>query len=254
MLKKFSKLAAFVMASIILVSTIAIVKPSKSYAFNVTPVDMELYTTSGTPVYATPDVFTSVVTYLDRFVNVKITGITDNGFFQVNIGGTFYIPGPYMVASITAAKTEKQKALDNLDKYSEAFVNQLKQMEGYDNKTFALIDVTGDGVPELVSGDCTEIYTFYNERAVMIYYSPNSTTLYYSKKDNKLLGKYSWLGSEIWEVYSKDTSLLPWGQFKCISTDATAYKKNATQISMDYTNNSSTRDEIYSILKEKLQL
>jgi hypothetical protein len=254
MVKKISKFAALVMASIVFISTVAIAKPSKSYAFNVTPIDVKMYTTSGTPVYATPDVFSNVVTYLDRFVNVRITGITDNGFYQVDIGGTFYIPGSYMVNSVKPEKTEKQKALENLDKYSEAFVNQLNQMESYDNKSFALIDVTGDGVPELVSGDYTEIYTYYNERAVMIYYSSNPITLYYSKKDNKLLGKYNWRGNDIWEVYSKDTSLLPWGQLKCISTDASTYKGNATQISRDYTNDADTRGQIYSILKEKLQI
>jgi hypothetical protein len=213
---------------------------------------MQLYSTSGTPVYATPDVFSNVVVYLDRFVSVRVTGVTENGFYQVDIGGTFYIPGPYMVSSIEAEKTEKQKALENLDKFSEAYVNQLLQMDDYENKSFALVDVTGDGIPEIIDGEGKEIYTYYDGRAVMIYYSQTPMKLYYSKKDNQLLGKYKWKGSDVWEVYQSDTSLLPWGQLKCISTDASAYKGNATEITKSYTNNESTRAGLYTTLKGML--
>ncbi|MDE6220806.1 MAG: hypothetical protein K2G51_10355, partial [Lachnospiraceae bacterium] len=76
-------------------SVVAIKPPVTAYAFNVTPIGMvEMYTTSGTPVYATPDVFSPVVVYLDRFINVRVFGITDNGFYQVDLNGTYYIPGP----------------------------------------------------------------------------------------------------------------------------------------------------------------
>ena len=57
--------------------------PATAYAFNVMPIEMvEMYTTSGTPVYATPDVFSPVVVYIERFTNVRVFGITDNGFYQ----------------------------------------------------------------------------------------------------------------------------------------------------------------------------
>jgi hypothetical protein len=187
-------------------------------------------------------------------VNIRVTGITDTGFYQVDIGGTYYIPGTYMIASTQESKTEKQKALDNLDKFSQAYVNQLEQMKDYENTSFALKDVTGDGVPELISGDNKEIYTYYNERTVMIYYSSNPITLYYSGKDNKLIGKYTWNSKELWEVYTKDTTLLPWGQFKCVSSDASLYKGNATEISEDYTNDADTRGQMYEILKGILEL
>jgi hypothetical protein len=254
MFKKLTKLMSITMATLLLVSAVAVFMPVTAYAYEITPVSVKMYTTSGTPVYATPDVFSNIVTYLDRFVNVRVTGITDNGFYQVDIGGTYYIPGPYMVQSIKEDKTAKQIALENLDKFTDAYVNQLKQMQSYSNLGFALIDITGDGVPEIVSGDDKEIYTYYNERAVMIYYSADPITLYYSKNDNKLLGKYTWKGSEIWEVYNKDTSLLPWGRFRCVSTDASAYKNNATAIDHSYTNDSDTRDDMKSILKKMLEL
>ena len=36
-----------------------------------------------TPVYAAPDLNSTIVVYLERFVNVTVTGITDNGFYRV---------------------------------------------------------------------------------------------------------------------------------------------------------------------------
>ncbi len=232
--------------------------PATAFAFNVTPINMvEMYTTSGTPVYAVPDVFSPVVIYLDRFVNVRVYGITDNGFFQVDLNGTFYIPGPYMVSQISEAKTEKQKALENLGDFAEAYRILLEQMASY-SENFALIDVTGDGIPELFDASGKEIYTYYNEpdneRAVMMYYSEYPVTFYYSKKDNVLLGKYTWNKNEIWEVYAKDVSLLPWGQFKCISTAASSFKGNATSISREYKNDAETRADLYNILKKILEL
>lgn len=57
--------------------------PAKAFAFQVTPIEMvEMYSTSATPVYATPDLFSPVVVYLNRFTNVRVFGITDNGFFK----------------------------------------------------------------------------------------------------------------------------------------------------------------------------
>lgn len=232
-------------------------KPAQAYAFYVTPTSMELYSTSATPVYAAPDIFTPVVLYLDRFTNVRVTGITDNGFFQVDLNGNYYIPGMYLVAKVEKEKTASQKAHDNLDKFTEAYRTQLEMMESYSGR-FALKDVTGDGVPELIDDAGQEIYTYYYDgehaRAVMIYYSPNPVTFYYSKNNNKLLGKYTWNDKEYWEVYNKDTTFVPWGQFKCVSTDASPYKANATTIERDRENNAETRNDLYNILHELLGL
>ena len=105
MKNKIKKIAVLAAA---LTVAVACQKPVTSLAFNVTPISVvEMYSTSATPVYATPDVFSPVVVYLDRFVNVRITGITDNGFYQVDLNGTYYIPGPYMVSQISPEKTEK---------------------------------------------------------------------------------------------------------------------------------------------------
>lgn len=248
--KRLSKILLF---SIVLVIVLSVKGPAKAYAFNVTSVDMAMYATSGTPVYATPDISSKVVVYIDRHCGVKVTGITDNGFYRVDLNGAYYIPGPYMVASVTTEKTQKQIALENLKKYAEAYKICLEHMSGY-STSFGLKDVTGDGIPEIFDKAGQEIYTYHNERMVMLYYSPNVTTFYYSAKDNVLIGKYTWNGTNIWEVYNKDTSILPWGQFKCVSTAASAYQKNATEITREYTNDEATRNNMYNILKGIMSL
>lgn len=252
MKNRFKKFTVFTAAT--LVAAVFLQKPATSFAFNVTPVSVvEMYSTSGTPVYAAPDVFSPVVVYLDRFTNVRVNGITDNGFYRVDLNGTYYIPGPFMVSQIEPAKTEKQKALEDLQDFADAYRMQLEFMDSYSPR-FALVDVTGDGIPEIFDDAGREIYTYYNERPVMMYYTENPVTFYYSKKDNILLGKYTWNKNEIWEVYNKDVSLLPWGQFKCVSTVASPYKDNAAAISREYTNNAETRADIYNILKKILSL
>lgn len=249
-----TKFGKFVVTTLILcVCVQCMVTPLRAHALSITPTDVKMYTTSGTPVYAAPDVYSNVVVYLERFVNVTVTGITDNGFYQVNLNGSYYIPGPYLVSQIQASKTEKEKALENLDKFAKAYRTQLEQMKDY-STSFGLLDVTGDGIPELFDLSGQEIYTYYGERAVMMYYSEYPVTFYFDKKDNKLLGKYNWNKKEIWEVYFKDTSLLPWGQMKCYTTDASAYKGNATAVAHSYTNDENTRADMYNILKKILSL
>ena len=170
------------MLSILLVScVICMLKPTKVYALSVTPVNVKMYTTSGTPVFATPDVYSGVVVYLERFVNVTVTGITDNGFYQVDLNGNYYIPGPYLVGQIEPVKTEKQKALENLDKFAQAYRTQLEFMKDY-STSFGLLDVTGDGIPELFDLSGKEIYTYHDGRAVMMYYSEYPVDFYIPRK------------------------------------------------------------------------
>lgn len=241
------------LSMVLIFAMVGTYRPVKTYALSVTPVDVKMYTTSGTPVFAAPDLYSSVVVYIERFVNVTVTGITDNGFYRVDLNGDYYIPGPYLVGQIVADKTEKEKVLENLADFAEAYRTQLEFMKDY-STSFGLLDVTGDGIPELFDLSGKEIYTYHDGRAVMMYYSEYPLTFYYSKKDNVLLGKYTWNKTEIWEVYFKDVSLYSWGQFKCFSTDASLYKKNATAVAHSYVNDDSTRAGMYSILKDIMEI
>lgn len=64
------------------------------FAAEVTPVNAVLASNEKTVVYAEADLSGSVILPdLQAGLPVQVTGITDNGFFQVSIGQTFYVPG-----------------------------------------------------------------------------------------------------------------------------------------------------------------
>lgn len=230
-------------------------QPMQAYALTITPMpeNTRMNTLVASPVYAVPDVNTVPVVFLERFVNVTVTGVTDNGFYQIDLNGDYYVPGVCLVQQLEPAKTEKQKALDNLRDFATAYSALLEQMESY-SSTFALIDVTGDGIPELFDSRGREIYTYYDKRAVMMYYSENPTTFYYAKKSNVLVGKYTFGDKERWEVYTLNKTLLPWGQFQCYNVDASPYKNNLTTVTRSYNNDAETRGNMYDILKKILSL
>ncbi len=89
----------------------------------------------------------------------------------------------------------------------------------------------------------------------MIYYSDYPVTFYYSKNDNKLMGKYTWNKNEIWEVYNK--RCLPC----CHGDSSSVYqpmhrptKGHAVAVSREYKNDAETRADLYNILKKILSL
>lgn len=64
--------------------------------FSVTEVDAVLYSTPDTVLYADADLDSVVILNAEAFpddIPVKVTGITSNGFFRVDIGAVYYIYG-----------------------------------------------------------------------------------------------------------------------------------------------------------------
>lgn len=223
--------------------------PMKTYAMNIIPVQTKMYTISGTAVYAVPDVYTGPVLYLERFVNVTVTGITENGFYRVDLNGDYYIPGVFLVSQIAPVKSAKELAKEKLDSITEAYRIQLEQMESYSPK-FGLVDIDGDGIPELFDQNGKEIYKYNGKHAVMIYYNENPTKFYYTKDHKRLAGKYTWMKQEVWEAYYIDYSLFPWGQVKCFSQDVSAIKNDLKEVERNYTNDAATRANLAETLKK----
>jgi hypothetical protein len=58
---------------------------------------------------------------------------------------------------VNPAKTDKEKALEELQEIATAYQIQLEQMESY-SPAFGLLDITGDGIPELFDSNKNEIY------------------------------------------------------------------------------------------------
>lgn len=73
---------------------------SKVYAveFTVTANKAVLYSNDKTKVYKQPDVSSGVVTVIAKDIPVNVTGITSNGWFQISLDGTYYVPGDGLVS------------------------------------------------------------------------------------------------------------------------------------------------------------
>ena len=72
----------------------------KTYAveFTVTESKAVLYSNDKTTVDKQPDISSGVVTVIAKDLPVSVTGITSNGWFQVSLNGTYYVPGDGLVS------------------------------------------------------------------------------------------------------------------------------------------------------------
>ena len=73
--------------------------------YTVTDTNAVLYTAMQTGVYAEPDAQSLAVTVLDVNLPIAVTGITSNGWFQIDLGGVYYVPGAALAAMESEAVT-----------------------------------------------------------------------------------------------------------------------------------------------------
>lgn len=66
--------------------------------FTVTESKAVLYSNENTKVYRQPDASTAVVTVIAEDIPVNVTGVTSNGWFQISLNGTYYVPGNGLVS------------------------------------------------------------------------------------------------------------------------------------------------------------
>ncbi len=81
-------------------------RPMSTYAaeYTVTDANAVLYTAMQTGVYAEPDTQAAAVVVLDANLPIAVTGITSNGWFRIDLSGTYYVPGTALT-DLTAAET-----------------------------------------------------------------------------------------------------------------------------------------------------
>ena len=92
------KVAAALMATAITLTGVdgALQTANVAYAaesFTVTEKKAVLYSNGKASVYATPDLNAKVLTTIAKDLPVEVTGITSNGWFRINLNGTYYVPG-----------------------------------------------------------------------------------------------------------------------------------------------------------------
>lgn len=82
---------------------IIIASGEKVEAANISNIQAVLYTNTSTVIYAGADLTGAVVLPdVEVGLPVKVTGVTDNGFFQVDIAGIYYIPCSGLEVSVKA--------------------------------------------------------------------------------------------------------------------------------------------------------
>lgn len=93
---KGKKIAAGVMAAVLLgTQPIAGAMPAVMAAqeYTVKASNAVLYSNSKTVVYASPDLGSAIITSIKAGIPVAVTGVTSNGWFQISLDGTYYVPG-----------------------------------------------------------------------------------------------------------------------------------------------------------------
>lgn len=90
--KGLAKAAACILAGVLLVGT-GDGHAAAAQAYTVKECRAIMYTNSKTVVYAAPDLQSMIITAIEPSLPVDVTGITSNGWFQIDLKGTYYIPG-----------------------------------------------------------------------------------------------------------------------------------------------------------------
>ena len=92
-------------------------------AYTVTACQAIMYTNAKAVVYAAPDFQSMIVTAIGPNLPVDVTGITSNGWFQIDLKGTYYIPGYGLEekADESAMKSYQAKDITKLTKGTFSF-------------------------------------------------------------------------------------------------------------------------------------
>lgn len=91
--------------------------------------DAVMYTNAETVIYAEADLSGEIVlTYVDSNLPVKVIGITDNGFFKIDINGVYYVPGN----GLSAHAVEEASVNDNVGNDDSIFKAVQERIEEID--------------------------------------------------------------------------------------------------------------------------
>ena len=115
--KGFAKVAACILASVLLIGTQKVwINAAQNYT--VTKCTTIMYTNDKATVYTAPDFQSVFVTTIASDLPVDVTGITSNGWFQIELKGTYYIPGYGLEEKQTKSK-EKSYGADEITKLTK---------------------------------------------------------------------------------------------------------------------------------------
>ena len=116
------KVTALVLAGMLLAGT----GSSNAYAaqdYTVTAQKVVMYTGNNVMVYVEPDLQSQIVTSISYNLPVEVTGITSNGWYQINLKGTYYVQKDKLMekADDTVVKSYKEEEIEKLTKGTFSF-------------------------------------------------------------------------------------------------------------------------------------
>lgn len=115
----------------------------KVYAveFTVTESKAVLYSNENTKVYKQPDVNSTVITVIAKDIPVNVTGVTSNGWFQISLNGTYYVPGDGLVSknADSSASVVSETDLTKLTKGTFSFFKN-SELSKFDKNDIADMD------------------------------------------------------------------------------------------------------------------
>ena len=103
--KKGKKITAAIMAALFMSTQAVPMQALAAQDYTVTASTSVLYSNSKTVVYAKPDSSAQIITSIKAGIPVAVTGVTSNGWFQVSLNGTYYIPGYGLEEKSTTTST-----------------------------------------------------------------------------------------------------------------------------------------------------
>lgn len=191
------------------------------FAAEVTPMNAVLFSNEETVVYAEADLTSTVILQdVQAGLPIQVIGITNNGFFQVNLGEVFYIPG-YGLSESTAENVEAvqeeaqapefvpQKIYDEKQSYNEfiarvvELVNEERQKAGfapvaYDEQiTYAATqrsyEMAANGYLEHARPDGASCFTVMQEYGIFYYWSVGENIACGQKTPEKVMN--DWMNS-----------------------------------------------------------
>ena len=207
------------------------------------------YAKATCPVYASPDVNTSIIISVDIDRKLPVTGYLDTGYFLLDLGQPqpYYVPAVFVRMQCDIPSNEE--ALKQVVRIiADAYAMHLESNEALVSK-FGIKDLTGDGIPELIYENGHEVYSIYNNRAVSLFYTETNMSYYYASKEKVCAGLYYRDGKENWQIFTKTNTILPWGQLSAVYPGLASYQKEQfKKVECNLVNDANQRQKLYETL------
>lgn len=90
-------------AAAVMLTSILMCQEVKAAEITVAAVQEVLYSCEGAAAYASPDFNAAIITKINPNLPIAVVGVTSNGWYQINLGQIYYVPGNALSKTASAA-------------------------------------------------------------------------------------------------------------------------------------------------------